>query len=80
MTKKVTVINWADPTKSLNFTVHDWLENFLVCDVCCHSNSFYCDYPGDDPLDHVHYFTKLVKYNLKETKRVKEWLNSLASK
>jgi len=58
MTKQVTVINWADPTKSLNFTVHDWLENFLVCEICYHSNSFYCDFPGEDRLDHVHYFIK----------------------
>jgi len=66
MTRKVTVTNWYNPEKTLNFTVPDWLENFLVCKICCHSNSFYCDFPKEDKLDHVHYFTKLMTTKTKE--------------
>ena len=62
MTRKVVVYSKQNPNKKLEFTVHDWLENFLVCNVCCHSNSFYCDCPNEEPKDHIHYFTKLVKY------------------
>lgn len=66
MTRKVVVYSWTKKGSKLEFTVHDWLENFLVCNVCWHSNSFYFDYPDEDPKDHVHYFTKLIKYPKKE--------------
>ncbi len=66
MTKKVIVYSWNKKGTKLEFTVPDWLENVLICNVCCHSNSFFCDYPDEDPKDHVHYFTKLMEYPKKK--------------
>jgi len=77
MTKQVIVKNWYNPEKFLEFTVPDWLENFLICQICAHSNSFYCEHPSEDPIDHVHYFAKLMVYDLKEAQRVKKWLKGL---
>jgi len=66
MTRKVIVYSKQNPNKKLEFTVKDWLENFLVCEICGNSNSFLNDFPNEDPKDHVHYFTKLIEYPKKK--------------
>jgi len=62
LTRKVDVYSWTKKDSKLEFTVPDWLENVLVCEICGNSNSFLYDYPNEDPKDHSHYFTKLLEY------------------
>ena len=72
--KRITVINWADHTKSLNFTAHDWLENFMICVSCGHSNYHFCEFPKADKKNHIHYFIKDIptKEELERAKKMRE--------